>query len=94
MLTLTETATTAVRSMVDRNPAISDGGLRIESDSDGGNSFAVALVPESKPGDAIVDSGGARVYLEQNAARILEDKVLDASVSEDGAVTFALAAQD
>jgi len=94
MLTLTETATTAVKSIVDRNPTLAEGGLRIDSGPDGGNTFGVAIVPEAQPGDATVESRGARVFLEQNASRILEDKVLDAQVGEDGDVTFALGAQE
>jgi Fe-S cluster assembly iron-binding protein IscA len=94
MLTLTETATTAVKTIVDRNPTLADGGLRIDSGPDGGSSFGVALVPEGQPGDSTVESGGARVFLEENAARILEDKVLDAEVGQDGAVTFALGVQE
>jgi iron-sulfur cluster assembly protein len=94
MLTLTETATTAVKSIVDRNPTLVEGGLRIDSGPDGGNSFGVAIVPEPQPGDTTVESGGARVFLEQNASRILEDKVLDAQVGRDGDVTFALGAQE
>ena len=94
MLTLTETATTAVKSIVDRNPTLADGGLRIDSGPDGGGSFGVALVPEAQPGDITVQSGGARVFLEENASRILEDKVLDAEVGRDGDVTFALGSQE
>ena len=93
MLTLTETATTAVKSIVDRNPTLAAGGLRIDSGPDGGSSFGVALVPAAEPGDTTVESGGARVFLEENASRILEDKVLDAEVGRDGDVTFALASR-
>ena len=94
MLTLTETATTAVKSIVDRNPTLAEGGLRIDSGPEGGNSFGVALVPEPQPGDTTVESGGARVFLEENASHILEDKVLDAQVGRDGDVTFALGVQE
>ena len=72
MLTLTETATTAVKSIIDRNPTLADGGLRIDSGPDGGSSFGVALVPEAQAGDTTVESGGARVFLEENASRILQ----------------------
>ena len=94
MLTLTETATTAVKSIVDRNPTLAAGGLRIDSGPDGGSSFGVALVPAAEPGDTTVESGGARVFLEENASRILEDKVLDAEVGREGDVTFALGSRE
>ncbi len=51
-------------------------------------------MPEPEPGDTTIESGDARVFLEPNASRILEDKVLDAEVGRDGDVTFALGAQE
>ena len=38
----------------------------------------------------MVESAGARVFLEPNAAVVLDDKVLDAQLDEGGAVTFAI----
>jgi hypothetical protein len=37
--------------------------------------------------------GGARVFLDETAASILENRVLDAELSNDGAVRFALGTQ-
>jgi hypothetical protein len=37
-----------------------------------------------------VESSGARVFLEENAAVVLSDKVLDAQVDDEGAVRFAI----
>jgi hypothetical protein len=43
--------------------------------------------------DQIVEDQGARVFLEPDAALMLDDKVLDATVDEDSGVKFPLAAQ-
>ncbi len=92
MLTLTETATTVVKSIVDRDPNVADGAVRIgrgATDRD----FAIAVVDAPQPGDDVVESDGARVYLEPAVSLVLEDKTLDAHVTETGAVTFALVSQ-
>lgn len=93
MLTLTESASTVVKSIVDREPTATDGALRIAPGASGENDFTVSIVTEPTPGDQLVESGGARVYLEPTASAALDDKMLDAQVSEAGAVTFALVPQ-
>ena len=40
-----------------------------------------------------VDSEGARLFLDQDAAQLLDDKALDASVDSAGSVQFELAEQ-
>jgi len=93
MLTLTETATTVVKSIVAQTPDAADGGLRIGSGAGGERDFAVSVVSAAQPEDSVVESDGARVYLEPAASAALDDKVLDAEVGENGAVTFALIPQ-
>jgi iron-sulfur cluster assembly protein len=92
LLTLTENATTAVKSIVSRTASPLDAGLRISADAPGGD-FTVAIAPEPHPGDSVVESDGARVFLGEIADPILSDKVLDATVADDGAVRFQLDAQ-
>jgi len=92
MLTLTETATTVVKSIVERDPQVTDGALRIQP-GDSERDFAVAVVGQGEPGDSLVESNGARIFLEPTAAEALGDKTLDAEVGESGAVTFALVPQ-
>jgi hypothetical protein len=41
----------------------------------------------------VVDSSGARLFLDNDAALLLDDKALDASVDDQGTVQFALAEQ-
>ena len=89
MLTLTDNATTAVKSIVSRTAAPDNAGLRISADQPGGD-FTVAIAPEPQPGDSVVEADGARVFVGEIADPVLTDKVLDASVAEDGAVRFQL----
>jgi iron-sulfur cluster assembly protein len=90
MLVLSESATTAIRNLVDRPELPDVSGLRIAGAEDG-LSVSTAGMPEE--GDEVVEEQGARVFLEPNAAAILDDKVLDATVDEQGRVGFVLSSQ-
>lgn len=92
MLTLTETASTVVKTIVDRDSGAEDAGLRINTESEGGSEFSVTIAP-AEPTDAVVEKDGAKVFLGENAVAALDDKVLDAEVHEDGSVRFALSNQ-
>ena len=92
MLTLTPTAAEVVRTLVEQSPAPDSGGLRIAaSTDDGGESveLELALVEEPEALDETVEQEGATVYLDPEAAELLDDKLLDAQVAEDH-VTFML----
>jgi Fe-S cluster assembly iron-binding protein IscA len=92
MLTVTDNAVAAIRSLTDQ-PEVPDGtGLRIATDPTAG-SLQLSLAPEPHEGDQVVDSSGARLFLDTDAALLLNDKALDASVDDQGTVQFALAEQ-
>ena len=91
MLTLTENASTVVKGIADQIPEAT--GLRITAGDAEAQSFDVAPVADAEPGDEVVEQQGATVYLDGNAADQLGDKVLDASVDQEGRVEFALAPQ-
>lgn len=92
MLTVTDNAVAAIRSLTDQ-PEVPDGaGLRIATDPNAG-SLQLSLSPEPQEGDQVVDSAGARLFLDNDAALLLDDKALDASVDDQGTVQFALAEQ-
>jgi len=91
MLTLTENASNIVSTIVDKQVQSDDAGLRISGPTDG--AFAIAAVPAGEPGDQVVESGDAKVYLEESASEVLDDKVLDAQVTAEGDVQFQLAQQ-
>ena len=90
MLTLTEDASTIVKTIADQTPGAEEGGLRISADDSGSTEFAVAVTAAPEPQDEVIEQSGARVFLEENAAVTLSDKVLDAQIDEQGAVRFAI----
>ncbi|MEP6478368.1 MAG: iron-sulfur cluster assembly accessory protein [Rhodoglobus sp.] len=92
MLTLTETASTVVKGIVERDPTVTDGGLRIAT-KPGDSDLQVSVVAEAQPGDALIETDGARVYVSDAASAVLDDKTLDAHLGENGSVTFALVPQ-
>jgi iron-sulfur cluster assembly protein len=57
-------------------------------DSDAGT---LALSLEGPhPGDAVIEDGGARVFVEQDAADIVQDSELDAEFDDQGRASFML----
>lgn len=93
MLTLTENAQTVITGIVDGAQAPQTGGIRISQDGEGsGLNVAVANQPEAD--DSVVESAGAKVFLDPDAAIALDDKVLDASAQPDGRVDFAIGQQE
>lgn len=91
MLTITENAADVVKKIVDQNVTEPDAGLRISQ----GEDEALALTPAvtAHPGDQVVEEKGAKVFLDEGAALVLNDKILDAKVEEDGSVQFAVGVQ-
>ena len=92
MLTLTDNATTEIRNIM-ADPQVPDGcGLRIANDpTAGGLTLTLATAPAED--DQVLDDGGARVFLEPQAAQLLDDKSLDAATDGDGQLRFTVAAQ-
>ena len=90
MLTLTENASTIVKTIVDQSAPGDDAGLRFSQEGANQGALTVAPAPEAQPGDAVVEQDGARVYLDETAAVALGDQVLDASVDQNGAVQFSI----
>ena len=90
MLTLTDHAQTAVRTMTQDLQAPDGAGLRIAPSNEG---LELMLVAEPVAGDALIDDGGVRVFVEPQAAQLLDEQTLDAQV-EDGKVNFFLTSPD
>jgi Fe-S cluster assembly iron-binding protein IscA len=95
VLTLTPTAADVVRNLVEQSEAPDSGGLRIAASEDTGDGVALelSLVVEPEALDETIEQAGATVYLDPNAAVLLDDKLLDAQVAEDH-VTFVLREED
>lgn len=94
MLVLTEKATSAIRALVD-GPELPDGaGLRITiTSADGDQDLILSAAPTPEAGDEVVETGGARVFLEAGAAAALDNEVLDAEINPRGSVKFLVAHQ-
>jgi Fe-S cluster assembly iron-binding protein IscA len=92
MLTLTENAQDAVRTIVAQAGDTETAGLRIAGTSASPEGYVLTIAPSPEIDDAVVESGPVRVFLPQESAADLDDKVLDAEVTPDGA-RFALGLQ-
>jgi iron-sulfur cluster assembly protein len=90
MLTLTENASTLIKTLAEQRAVTDDAGLRISPDTDG-TELMLDLAPAPEATDQVVESAGARVFLEENVAVVLSDKTLDAQLDESGSVRFAIA---
>ena len=88
MLTLTDQAVDVVRGLTQDPQAPDEAALRL---APGGDGLELSLVGSPAPGDEVIEEGGVRVYVEQQAAQLLETQTLDAAVT-DGQVSFYLAA--
>ena len=93
MLTLTENASAIVNEITSQPGLAETAGLRITTENTPEPAFAVSAAQEGEPGDQVVEQGGATIYLDESAAELLDDKVLDAAVDPSGKVEFALAVQ-
>ncbi len=92
MLTLTDSAVSAIRGLTSQPELPVETGLRIVAHGDGVPSFQVALAEGPVAGDEVVEEedDGARVFLEPAAAAVLDSKSLDAQVNEQGQVSFSV----
>jgi iron-sulfur cluster assembly protein len=95
VLALTDSAVQAVKGIVSSSDQPAEtGGLRVVADrvADEANfQLSVAALPAED--DEIVEEQGARLFLDPEAASLLDDKVLDATV-EQNQVAFTLADQE
>ena len=92
MLTLTENATIAVKSLTEQLSP-DTGGLRISEAVAPEVGYALNLANSPEPHDTVVETDGARVFVDPVTSVALDDRVLDARVTDDGSVGFALANQ-
>lgn len=93
MLTLTENASIIVKDITTQPGLAETAGLRITSEDAPEPTFAVSAAEAPEPGDQTVEQDGATIYLDQAAATMLDDKILDAAVDSAGKVEFALGIQ-
>lgn len=90
MLMLTESASKVIGALA-AHPELPEGaGLRITTAPEG---LTVAPAGGPEATDEVIEDQNARVFMEPDAAVVLSDKVLDATVDDDGRVQFMLAEQ-
>ncbi|WP_174535534.1 iron-sulfur cluster biosynthesis family protein [Micromonospora chalcea] len=87
MLTMTDNAVLVIRDLAAQQDVAEAGGLRIAADTEAG-SLSIELVPEPVRGDQVVDTEGARIFLDSDAAELLNDTSVDAVVDDEGVVQF------
>ena len=94
LLALTDSAVEAVKSIVSSSDETSETtGLRMVAERAGTQAnFHLSVVALPAEDDEVIDEQGARVFLEPEAASLLDDKVLDADV-EQNQVAFTIADQ-
>jgi iron-sulfur cluster assembly protein len=92
MLAVTDNAATVIRDLTSQGEVPEGSGLRIAADAMEG-SLTLSLAPQPEEGDQVVDAAGARLFLDSDAAVMLDDKELDAAVDQGGSVQFAVAEQ-
>ncbi|HEX2103243.1 MAG TPA: HesB/YadR/YfhF-family protein [Solirubrobacteraceae bacterium] len=86
MLTITHEAAEAIDAVVHSAPDAPDtAGLRIARGvtPDGEQGLALSVTDRPAPDDAVVEAEGTPVFLDSEAAELLDDKVLDARVQGD-----------
>ncbi|MET8909126.1 MULTISPECIES: iron-sulfur cluster biosynthesis family protein [Micromonospora] len=87
MLTMTDNAVLVIRDLANQQDVAEAGGLRIAADTDAG-SLSIELVEQPTQGDQVIDDQGARIFLDADAAELLNDTSVDATVDDEGIVQF------
>ena len=90
MLTLTENASTIVRDITAQPGMSETAGLRITTELGDQSGFAISAADQPQADDQVIEQSGATIYLDQDSAQLLDDKILDAAVDDHGKVEFAL----
>lgn len=94
MLALTDSAVQAVQEILSSSEKTPEtGGLRLVAERGGAQTnFQLSVVALPAEDDEVIEGQGARVFLDPEAASLLDDKILDASI-EPNQVAFTIADQ-
>jgi iron-sulfur cluster assembly protein len=93
MLAVTEAAAEAISALTAQGGIKDEGGLRFAMQTEPDSQPALALTVATGPanGDQVVTANGdAQVFLEEQAADYLSDKVLDVQPDAEGQLSFAV----
>ena len=91
MLTLTENAQDAIKSITEQAEMPDAGGVRIAM-TESGTELQMTLAEQPESGDEVVEAGGARIFVPEETSTMLESQELDASQNAEG-VGFSLRQQ-
>ena len=78
MLSISPAASEAIRDLVAASDLSENAGIRITNRPGVPGTLDLSLVPEADEADEIVEGQGAAVFLDDEAAELLDDKTLDA----------------
>lgn len=94
MLALTDNAAEAVKDIVSATEEpLETAGLRLVAEgAEAGANLQLSVAAFPADDDEVIDENGARVFLEPVAAKLLDDKILDARVDQNR-VAFTIADQ-
>lgn len=90
MITMTSKAHKVVRQVTSHPRVGSHSGLRIAAQDDETAALSVGTVAHPHPGDRVLESDGARVYLDDVAEPRVDGHVLDAVTEDTGRVHFVV----
>lgn len=93
MLAVTEAAAEAITALTAQGGIQEEGGLRftMQAEADSQTALALTVAPAPAEGDQVVKADtGAHVFLEEQAADYLSDKVLDVQPDSEGQLNFAV----
>jgi iron-sulfur cluster assembly protein len=93
VLTLTDHAVAAIRSLTTQPGLPAETGLRIAPEDGDAGGLALSLSDGPRAGDQIIEKADVQVFVQPDAATALDDKALDARVNEDGEVSFQIQSQ-
>jgi Fe-S cluster assembly iron-binding protein IscA len=91
MLTLTDSAIALIRDLRAQPAVADDAAIRIVP-KDG--ELSLSFVGEPAQGDQVVEVDDVRLFLQQEAAARLDDKVLDARTTDQGKPSFLISSRD
>jgi iron-sulfur cluster assembly protein len=92
LLTLTDRAAETIRTLISQPGIPADTGLRMSLRDSESGTLTLSLEPP-QPDDAVIEDGGARVFVQRDAAPMVEDRELDAQLDEQGRASFKLGVQ-
>jgi Fe-S cluster assembly iron-binding protein IscA len=95
MLLLTQAAAEVVKSVTTTPQAPDGAGVRIASAPEPEGPPGLRLTATAGPleNDQVIETAGARVFVEPQAAAFLADKILDARLDDEGNAHFSLQEQ-